>query len=284
MADYSDSKGAPGEVFLAGAQPDSDGGWTRVAPLITPEQVRMKHLWGVDLVSGVKDSVTGKRMVFTPEMIRDKIDDVIATVELETGITIFPTQIAKRMPYDRHLYNSFGYMRLPNRPIMSVEAIDVVVSNDVTIYSVPLDWVDTGNLYLGQLNLIPLTIALSKSGASPPTSSVGASAVLNLLTNQAWVASFWQLKYTAGFPSGKIPKILNDLIGCVTAMEILSMLASTYAKNSSGSLGIDGLSQSVSTPGPEIFTRRLTDLADKRKMLTKKLKTTFGLNFFSGEV
>jgi hypothetical protein len=284
VGDYTDSKGGPGNVFLDGSEPDSAGGWSRVAPLITPEQVRRKHLFGVDLVSGTMNSITEKRDVLTLDDIADKIDDAVATVELETGVVILPTQITEKIPFDLHLYRSWGYTRLKKRPVASVEAFDVVLANDTTTYTIPLDWVDTGQLHQGQLNLIPLTIALQKQGSQIPTSAAASAVVLTLLVHQTWVPSFWQVKYTAGFPSGQVPKVLNDLIGTVVAMEILSELATTYAKNSSGSLSIDGLSQSVSTPGPEIFTRRLTDLDKKRTTLTKKIKTHFGLNFFSGEV
>jgi hypothetical protein len=109
VGDYTDSKGGPGNVFLDGSEPDSAGGWSRVAPLITPEQVRRKHLFGVDLVSGTMNSITEKRDVLTLDDIADKIDDAVATVELETGVVILPTQITEKIPFDLHLYRSWGY-------------------------------------------------------------------------------------------------------------------------------------------------------------------------------
>lgn len=60
------------------------------------------------------------------------------------------------------------------------------------------------------------------------------------------------------------------------------MLAATYARTNSHSLGIDGLSQSVSTPGPQIFKIRLEELEKKKTALTKKIKAIFGYKIFSG--
>ena len=49
-------------------------------------------------------------------------------------------------------------------------------------------------------------------------------------------------------------------------------------------LNLDGMGQSVSTPGPEVFTPRLKDLAAKRAALIGKLKNMYHLKFFSNNV
>jgi hypothetical protein len=279
-----DSKGGPGKVYPDGADVDTaQANWSRTAPLITGQEVKDKHLFGIDLISGMMDSVTKRRQVFTVDMINDKIDDAVATAELETGLTIMPFQMEERLDFDRHHYNSFGYMRLKRRPCMSVEELSVFLANDTIIYDIPLDWVSVGHLHQGTLNLVPLTIALAKQGAQIPTSTAASAVVLTLLNNQPWSPCFFRCLYTAGFNSGQIPKPLNDLIGTIVAQEVLSMLLATYAKNASASLSIDGLSQSSST-NIQLFTQRGKDLADKRKVLTRKLKVMYGTSFFSGEV
>lgn len=286
MGNYADdSKGTAGLVFPDGADNDSaQANWSRLSPLITPPEVINKHLFGIPLISGTKDPDTKKAARYTPEMIRDKIDDVIANVELETGITIFPVQRTRKFAFDLNEYRSFGYFRMPDRPVASIETLRVTPSNDIDVYDVPLDWVETAYLHLGQLNIIPLTVALTKQGTLVPTSTAGGALMLAILGHSSWVPAFWKMEYTAGFPSGMLPKVLNDLVGTITAIEVLSQLASTYARNSSGSLGIDGMSQSVSTPGPEIFTRRIQDLEKKRALITKKLKAYYGTTLFSSNV
>lgn len=283
MADYTDTKSGIGALFPAGAVEET---FRRTEPLLGAAQLVSRHLFGIPLVSGIKDPFTGKAQVMTLEILNDYIDRAVSTVELETGLTIFPTPIKEKTPFDRHYMQSFGYQRLLKRPVSSIEHLAIVPSNQMEVFVVPLDWIDVGQLYHGQLNVIPLTIALTSSGApqSAIVSTAGGAALLAILNNSHWISSYWQISYTAGFPGGSVPKVLNDLIGMVSAMNALSMLAATYGKSNSVSLSIDNMSQSISGNGPEIFTRRIEDLDKERTMLVQKLKALFGLKLFSGEV
>lgn len=279
MADYTNSKSGPGGVFPDNA---TETTWNRLEPLITAEQVRYRHLFGIPLVSAMKDPLTGKAQVMTDDLIKDTIDRSISMAESDTGLDIFPIRQKEKHPFDRNEFNSFGYFRVEHRPVATIDKVTMTPSNNVDIYSVPLEWVETAYLPRGQINIIPLFAA---TGYNSPvaTGNVGA-AFLAVLGSHQWVPAFWQIEYTSGFPDGLLPKIVNELIGTIAAMEVLGLLAATYAKSSSHSLGIDGMSQSVSTPGPALFDQRIGLLADKRKMLAKKLKTQYGLNLFSSNV
>ncbi len=282
MADYTKSKPVLGDVFPSGG---GDTTWQRTEPLITPLQLKRQHLFGIPLVSGMKDPITGRADRLTDDDLKDYIDTAVGLAETETGLLIFPTQEQEKHAWDRQEYDSFGYFRLHRRPISSIEAITVNLSNNDDIYDVPLEWVETANLHKGQLNIIPLTIALTNGNPTAIPTTAGGALLLSIFQGKSqWVASFWKVKYTCGFPEGKIPKVINDLIGTIAAMEVLSQLASTYGKSSGSSLSIGGGSQSVSTPGPEIFTKRMNDLELKREMLVAKMKTYYGLKFFSDNV
>lgn len=282
MADYENSKPVIGDVFPSTAV---DSAWVRNEPLITPEKLKRKHLFGIPLVSGMKDPVTGRAERLTNDDLADYIDTAVGLAELETGLTIFPTQYKEKHAWDRQEYDSFGYFRLDQRPIASVEKITVNLSNNDDIYVVPNEWIEVGNAKFGQLNIIPLTIALTSGNPVAIPTTAGGALLLSIFQGKSqWVASFWQVLYTAGFPDGLLPKQVNDLIGTIAAMEVLSQLASTYGKSSGASLSIDGASQSVSTPGPEIFTKRMKDLQDKRTMLVGKLKNLYGLKFIANNV
>jgi hypothetical protein len=69
------------------------------------------------------------------------------------------------------------------------------------------------------------------------------------------------------------------LIGIDSGIEICSRLAATNAKHSSYSLGLDGINQSVSGPGAEIFTTRINELKEKRKEIVSRVKAVFGGSF-----
>jgi hypothetical protein len=81
-----------------------------------------------------------------------------------------------------------------------------------------------------------------------------------------------------------IPVPVNDLIGYYAAIEILSMLAATYARSTSQSLSIDSFSQSAGGPGPQLFAKRMEELMALRDALKKKIKTAYGQKIFSGQV
>jgi hypothetical protein len=280
--DYTNSKPGIGAVYPVHA---TGSAWERSEPLITPNQLRRQHLFGIPLVSGMKDPITGRNDRLTEDDLKDYIDTAVGLAETQLGMSIFQTQIKEKKAWDRNDYDSFGYFRMDQRPCASIESLTVNLSNNDDIYMVPPEWIETSNFHKGQLNIIPLTIALTNGNPVAIPTTAGGALLLSIFQGKSqWVASFWQIVYTVGFPDGKVPKVVNDLIGTIAAMEVLSQLASTYGKSSGSSLSIGGGSQSVSTPGPEIFTKRTTDLAEKREMLINKLKNMYGLKFFSDNV
>lgn len=278
MADYTNSRKGLGSPYPENA---TEAARQQVEPLITPDLLKSRHLFGVPLVSAQKDPLTGKQQVMTDDMLADIIEGAVAQAELELKIDIFPVKRQEKQPFDINLYNSFGYFQLAHRPATSVDKLSVTPSNQLDVYVVPNDWVEGAYLHRGQINIVPLTVAFVQ-GTYIPQQSSGGAAFLQILGNKAWIPAWWQVEYTSGFPDGMVPRVVNDYIGTLAAMEVLSQLALTYARANSHSLGIDGLSQSVSTPGPQIFKVRLEELEEKRKRIEKKIKAIFGYKIFSG--
>ncbi len=282
MSDYTDSKDGPTLLPIAAV----DSSWNRLEPLITATQLRNTHLLLLPLVSGMADPITNKRLIVTDDQIDGIIIQAVTLAEAETGLNIFPTQIQEKLAFDRFEFNSLGYFKIKSRPISSIQALQVVPANGVSIYNVPLPWIETANLAYGQINLIPINIAATGFGttfAAPPQSG-GGSFFLSVLGSQPWIPAFWLVTATTGFPDGKIPRLVNQYIGTIAAIELLSQLAATYARSTSHSQSLDGISQSISTPGPQLYQTRITDLEAKRKLLKGKLKNAFGLGIWSNNV
>jgi hypothetical protein len=282
------SKSIQGEVY-PNNQIHADDSWLETEPLITPQKVKSLHLFGIPLVSGMRDPNTGKNDVFPMSQMAEHIDYAVATAELETGLTIFPRQFDKSMPFDPQEYKSFGYFQLPYRPIASIQEVSIKIANNQTLWKIPLEWISTSNLIWGQLNILTVGIlgVVTETGKAQPIPDAAGNALLfNALMGKDsyWMPELWRFKLTAGFPSGKIPKVVNDLIGTIAAMEVLGLIATTYAKTNSQSLSVGGLSESTGGLGPQLFDARLKLLAAKRAMITKKLKGVFNLNFYSSNV
>lgn len=284
MADYNTngSKNNIGDLSPMGAQ---DSSWSRLQPLITPAQLRAKHLMGLTLVSGMR-SIDGKIQQIKDDDLAQTIIEAVGLAETELGMDIFPTSHNEGQPFDAHLFRSLGYFKLDHRPASSIEDLTVTASNGVDIYRVPLDWVSVEYLSRGTVSIIPINISSVGGGFAPAASSQtgGAAFFLSILGQREWINSFWRIRYTTGFQDGKLPVMINALVGTIAAMEVLSMLAATYGKTTGHSTGIDGVSQSVSGPGGQIFVTRMQELAAKRTFLVGKLKAQFGTKFLIGEV
>lgn len=278
IGDYSGSKQGVGAVDPTHAIASS---YDRLEPLVTPQQIRDEFLFGIPLVSKFVNPSTGKYDVMSDSAIGKIIERAVSMVETMVGIDVFPVQRKEKHPFDRCLYESLGYFKLEHRPATSIDQMAVVPANNTDVYVVPIEWIESAYLDKGQINIIPLTIAFQNGGFIPSQSSGGAM-FLAILGQKHWIPAFWQIIYTSGFKDGLIPRQVNELIGTIASIEILSMLAATWAGSTSHSLGYDSMNQSISTPGPQIFSVRIQDLMTKRDALIGKIKGKYGFKLYSG--
>ncbi len=260
--------------------------WGRLEPLLTPDQLKSRYLKGIPMTLKIKD-VDGQRFVITDDELKDYIDLAVDEAENETGLVLMPTQFTEKLPFQKQDYESFGYFQLPKRPVASIEALNVTLADGSDVFVFPTEWIETANLIHGQLNIIPLAFQGMQGGTGiigGVNSGGGTAVFFNSLWNRPWVAAMFGITYTAGFINGLMPKYVNNLIGCIVAMRVLSMIAAAYAGATSTSLGLDGMSQSVGTPGPQRYKQRMEELTAERALIVKKLKKSYGSKFVVGTV
>jgi len=272
-------------IFAEGTQTDvpntMDSDITRVEPLISVDELRDIYLFGIPLVSWMPNPITGKRDVMSDNIVKRFIDNAVFLAESELKIVIMPTTRLERKPFDRNEYQSMGYFQLDSKPVLSVEYLNIEAPSRLVLYTVPNEWIEPGFFTWGQINIIPLNVA-SVGAYSPQGTPAAGTAFLAILGQQAYVPGFWMIKYQAGFADGMIPRTINQFIATVASIEILRQLSATNARNTSHSIGIDGLSQSVSTPGPQLYLQLIEDLEKKRAELKGKITNMFGTGWFSG--
>lgn len=258
--------------------------WARLEPLLTFDQLKLFHLFGIPLVSTEADPVTGQHQVITDEQLPLFIKRAVDLAEGETGITIMPTVIDERKSFDRPAFMSFGYLQLNRRPVWAMRQLTIRTSDNQDVYTVPGEWISPDQLWRGRMNIIPLTLAFAGTAISPgPATGAAGAAFLSALDGGTWVIpGYWSVQYVAGFADGNVPVLVNELCGTIAAMEILSMLGATGSRVTSLSTGIDGLSQSVGLTGPNRYVQRLTELQTKREKIVSSLKTKFGLRYALG--
>lgn len=260
------SKTAGSAVYPIQAIGDS-GNVTRVGPLVTPDELRNTYLFGIPLTSPLtKQSLTNPNLVTI-------INRALNEAELELGITIAETMRESRLEYDKALMDHYWFCELPWKPITLLNQWTVESSDGSIIYVVPPSLIENKNMHLGQISIGWSTIP----AASPflVDGQLGNNAAVMIRNLGIYnTPGFFTVQYVTGFPLDKIPSPVNQLIAVIASIDILSMI-SPIRYNTSSSLGIDGLSQAVSGPGPQWLALRLNDLRIKKQELTEQIRNYY---------
>jgi hypothetical protein len=279
MADMTDSRAKLGAVYPVDAIESPED---HLEPVLDAEALVAEFLFGIPLVSALPDPMTGKVQRMTPALVKRFIDRAIQEIEELSHTSIMPAQFDERHDFDKQAFQSFGFFRLRHRPIASVELLSIQGSDGTNFFHIPAGWLEVGLASMGQINILPLSPANSTfTYASIAAGGPAALIFMTYLTGMGHIPAYWTCRYTAGYPEGKVPRYVNTLIGCQAAMNILSNLQATWAMTSQ-SLGIDGLSQSTSNPGPQVFKVKIDDLKERRDQLIGKLRGKTGQRMVVG--
>lgn len=289
MANYENSKPVQGNAQWPINVIESK--WDRLEPLITVELLRENYLFGIPLQSRTAQIINGQRVFaeMSDAYLANQIHRMVSEAEQELNMAIMPYQKRERHPFDRNPYQNGGYFKLKSRPIVSVDSIYVSDPNNEQLWIIPSQWIDTGYLSNGQVNILPFSLGLANfTAATLPASNepTSANTLFWLMGTQwmDWVAGYWQVEYTAGFKDGLVPVVINDFIGNMTALEILQLLQTTYALNTPHSLSLDGMSQSASPLGPQLYQTRIQQLQETIAKQREKLRNAFGAKIWTGVI
>jgi hypothetical protein len=259
---------------------ETSGLLRRLEPPLTPEMLRSRFLMGIPLRFPNGDE-------FTDLALKDRI--LLAMNEAETllGRTLNREAFQDKLPFDHQLYKNYVHLLTSHGPILSIEHLAITSADQNNIFEMPPTWIETSNFSKNLINVIPLLAAFgvnSISGSSGGIAS-GGIALLTVCEGLSWVPSYWQVNYTAGLSSkeGEYPIIVNELIGCVATIDILSSIAPSNILNSQ-SQSMDGLSQASSGPGVLVYRQRIEELSTRRDTLVKKMKMIFSSRFFVGSL
>lgn len=148
----------------------------------------------------------------------------------------------------------------------------------------PKEWLSArrtsdGKLYSRLLYLVPNTNsthseAIIFSGIMPNIRTYG---------SQRQIPNYWEMKYITGFD--KVPSDIMNVIGKYTALNILALAGDflqKYPGQSSTSISLDGLSQSVSTFAngqTGIFGARIKQYSEEIDKELSRLKDYYGISW-----
>lgn len=247
----------------------------RVEPFLTPEQLRSRFLKGIPLAFPNGD-------VFSDTDLKDRIYLAQNEAELRLKTTITRELRQEKLPFKQQDYRAYIHLKAEQGPLCTIHQLAIVSADKNTIFEIPPEWIETTNFTKGIINVIPLLAAYGVNSVQGAVGNAGI-AFLTVINGLDFVPAYWQIKYTSGISNkeGSVPAVVNEYIGCIAAIAILSEVAATFI-HTSQSQTQDGISQSSSGPGPRLYMIRIEELEKKQKELEKKLKTVFSQNFFVG--
>ena len=275
MADYINSKNFGTKVYPVEAFSTSDL-MQRCEAILTPDLLVSRYL---------KSQEKEVKAKYSNDELKDRINLAMNEFELQSGMRVNKVQDKQRIPFDRDLYKSFVYIKTNHGPILSVEEIQIQSSNGENIYNLPATWIEVGHAHKRQLNLVPILSIFGAAGLQDGQASNAGLIFLQAINNFQWLPAFFTVKYTHGLcnQEGGVPIPVNEIIGMVAAIELLSDLQSANKYNST-SVSQDGISQSASSSGPQIYAKRIEDLTTKKDLAMKRLKAVFSNKYFLSNI
>ena len=250
---------------------------SRCEPILTPDKLISRYLMGIPLSFPNGNA-------YTSDSLKDQISLAINEVENLCRVTLSREQFTDNVPFDLALYKNFIHLKTERTPILSLQGITIVSSDGYQVFSIPATWITTSEFSKGVVNVVPM-LGLYSVNPATGTGSFGGIPFLLAFQNLNFMPSFWQLVYTTGVSKneGELPIVVNDLVGTIAAMNILSAIATMFITNSQ-SLSRDGVSQSSSGPGPRVYALRIEELEKKRDVLVNKIKAVYANKFYISNI
>jgi len=233
---------------------------------ITPDWLKEVWLWRIPIEFD-DDKLTDQAIQFY-------IDSAISRAELLLNISIRPKTIENET-YDYRMeewMGGYGYVQLNTRPAIEVTAMEInVITSVITI---PKEWVQLKKKS-AQINLIPYYGMLASS-------NIGNQMLLfmPLMSSTNYIPQILRVSYKGGIADDEdAPDLLAQLIGMNAAIGVLNVLGEIalggQAALAGYSIGIDGLSQSVSTTASaenHAYSARVRMYEKEMIELTKSLR------------
>lgn len=244
--------------------------------LLSSSALRQRYFFGIELTDQSGNPMTEDAINFYVQA---------ATKELEGYLNLRLTKqiIDEDLSYYLNDYKNWGHIPT-TYPCVEPIGLDGLIGN-VEQVQYPKDWLKTkttndGISYHRQIFLVPVSGTVSSehiqySGITPHAGWFG---------NQS-IPYYWRFRYCTGFD--KIPEDILNAIGKLATINIFHELGDIIlgAGIASQSIGIDGLSQSISTTSSATnagYGARITGYIDDLKLAMPRLKEKYdGFNLAS---
>lgn len=219
--------------------------------VISIEELKDVYLFGVDLTND-------QGVPYSNAMFTWYIKAAVDWIEKRLDLPILPrTYPDERHDYYKYDYNKYIWLKLSHYPVIGISEVKLVLPGEQVVKVFEKDWlhIQRGD---GQLQMVPGTgtagtILLGASGAWLPF----------IYGNNKFIPDAFRINYEAGFGRPRdpnsvsprdpeldaFPPDIKHVVGMIASMGPFNIAGDMIAGAgiASQSIGIDGLSQSVST-------------------------------------
>ena len=240
--------------------------------ILSPVEVKDLYLYGVKLKDNQGTSISDETFVTYIKAAQEEIENLL-------NIRFNKQIIEETCTYYRDEFQAFGFFRA-SFPVVEPVALDGYLGQ-IRQIRYPIEWLTSrktndGKTYFRNIYIIPNagtvnTGALLYNGILPYFG----------LFSYDQVPNYWKTQYVTGFD--KIPNDLLGIVGKMAAINIL-LIAGNLVLGRPGvqstSLGIDGLSQSVSASNP--YKNQIQQYIEDIKNTLSRVQSTYkGVNITS---
>lgn len=269
----TNSPNNPPFPFMEGTEKEP-GSVTRYLSLPTSDTLKQTSLFGIPL----KSALTGQTL--SDETLNNYIIQAISRLEHELNIFITPVHFEERHDYDREIWTQqYAWVKLNNSPVLDCQSVQLSFGNGTPLpplVEFPLEFVYV-NGQEGAIRLVPV-LGTASSGFVL-SSFAGAQFMALMAMGLMNFPGAVLVKYRAGFEPNKVPAMISGLIEKKAAYMVLSTIGHLLFPYNSVGVGVDGLSQSVSTPGPQFLAARLQQLQQQIQEETDAAKNYYNKKF-----
>ena len=244
--------------------------------VMSPSELLTLFFYGINIQSRDGSQLSEETIRYQIKVSQEEVEKFL---EIRLGVKF----IEQTLDYYRDDYwNKFPILRtkLPVKKPLSLTGF----LNGIEQIRYPSDWLNTkkdseGNMWK-KIHIIP-TGAISGSSGSVLLSGITAYYGMTAYND---IPNYFTVQYLTGFDADKIPNDIIDLIGKYAAIRIFHQIGDLVIGEglSSISLGVDGLSQSISTTksaSSSAYTARINAYLKDIEEVSKKLK-----NYYKGIV
>lgn len=230
--------------------------------VMSVEEFKVNYLFGVDL--------TDEQGTPYPESLYEfYIKAAVSYVERYLDTPLRPTQFEESHDFDPNAYDSYIALFLDHYPVISVESVKLLTQAGEVAQDFPREWIRVQKSG-GQVNIVP-------SGSMGTLLLGASSALLPRFGGARFVPDVFQVSYTAGFASCKVPDDIRNVIGLIASYGPLNIAGDLVggAGLAAASLSMDGLSQSITTSNSSTnagYGARLLEYAKQVKMYLPEIR------------